>query len=392
MTDDEDTWDEERYRSVQEPLEIRFSIQPSRPGSGPERRQNAQRLLAELLEMPEETRRRRLRERQFHDPCLLELLLEMGHAALPFDVRRAVELTTLAADLGSLLQQHGALEENEGLARALCLMGTARRLVGDLAIADAAFEQAGRLVVSLTERGLFCRALALLRWDQGRTEEVVALLHQGGQRFAEALDFQELAVCRALLGLFHIEEGQLSRAALFLAQASQDLPGFHRPWLAAQTWLGLALCHATSENLEKARSARQRARAFYREVKDENALLSMHWLEGRGAYLLGETALLEGVRRKLIARHLLPEAALITLDLCVLRLATGRGHEVGSLVEEIATSFAGNPGLDLALGALAQTVEGGAGPLSPEIWSGMAPILRLAFRLQGARLQPVPFA
>jgi hypothetical protein len=48
-----------------------------------------QRLLAELLGAPEEERSRLLKERRFHDPGLLELLLETGHASLPYDIGRA---------------------------------------------------------------------------------------------------------------------------------------------------------------------------------------------------------------------------------------------------------------------------------------------------------------
>jgi tetratricopeptide (TPR) repeat protein len=394
--EEEDTWVED-FRSDRAPLEIRISVQPAVSGDGRERRETAQRLLAELMDIRGEERFRLLKERRFHDSGLLELLLETGHAALPFDVGRAVELTTLAADLGSLLQRHGDLDEAEGLSRALCLMATARRLVGDVAIADAAFEQAGRLAVSTPERGWFCRALALLRWDQGRTEEAIALLYQAGQRFAEALNFQELAACRALLGLLCLDEGQLSRAFSLLSQASHDLSGDFRPWLAAQMWLGLAYCHAAGERPDKARTTRQRAWTFYGKVKDERALLSLYWLEGRGAFLLQEmdeaAALLEEVRRKAIIWRLLPEATLGTLDLGHLWLLAGRESEVGALVAEIAATFESHPGLDLALGSLrylGETVE--AGSLVSEMWTSMAPILRMAFRLQGVPPLPVPFA
>jgi hypothetical protein len=95
----------------------------------------------------------------------------------------------------------------------------------------------------------------------------------------------------------------------------------------------------------------------------------------------------------MIVRRLLPEATLATLDLALLWLDTGRGAEVAGLVEELAAAFAGSPGLDLALDGLAQPGEdAAAGRLSPEAWSAMAPVLRLAFRLQGVPLQPVPFA
>ena len=92
-----------------------------------------------------------------------------------------------------------------------------------LAIADAAFEKAGRLAVSAPERGFFGRALALLRWDQGRSEEAIALLQQAGKRFAEAEDAQEQALCSALLGLLYVEEMRTALATPCLRQAAEDL-------------------------------------------------------------------------------------------------------------------------------------------------------------------------
>lgn len=44
------------------------------------------------------------------------------------------------------------------------------------------------------------------------------------------------------------------------------------------------------------------------------------------------------------------------------------------------------------LDGLAQPGEDAAGRLRPEARSAMAPVLRLAFRLQGVPLQPLPFA
>lgn len=396
--EEEDTWGEDRYRRLKEPLEIRLSIQQTKLGNGSRCRADASHLLRELLDLPQEKRHRALSQTRFQEPCLLALLLESGHALLPFKPKEAVELTTLAADLGCLLNPQGTLEVAEGLSRALCLLGTAQRLAGNFAGADATFERASRLGITPTERARFCRALALLRWDQGRTEEAVALLSQSSVRFAEGLDFQELAVSRALSGQLCLEEGILHRAAADLCQASQDLTEFSRPWLAAKTWLGLAFCYADNGKIGKARSARQRAWAFLGRVKDERALLELHWLEGRVAHLLGDLAdaeaLLEDVRRQLMSRwRFLPETTLVTLDLGLLWMAMGREHKLGFLIDEIALSFSGTVGLDLALDSLISNPieDSAAEKLRREILRGMAPMLRLAFRLQGL-LQPVLFA
>jgi hypothetical protein len=90
------------------------------------------------------------------------------------------------------------------------------------------------------------------------------------------------------------------------------------------------------------------------------------------------------VRGKLIERRCLPEATLITIDLGVLGLLTGRGDEVGARVQEIAAAFEHSPGLDLATSALAQFLEQvETGEAGHEVWSGLVPTLRRAFRVQG---------
>lgn len=60
---DDETWDEGLPdRRAREPLELRLSIQPARSRTSAAHREAAQRLLAELLELPGEERHRRLRE------------------------------------------------------------------------------------------------------------------------------------------------------------------------------------------------------------------------------------------------------------------------------------------------------------------------------------------
>jgi tetratricopeptide (TPR) repeat protein len=402
--DDDDTWDENlsdrqgrRNRQEVEPLEIRLSIHPARPRPDAARREKARALLAELLAVPEKDRLRRLGDQRFQDPDLFDLLLEAGHAALPFEAHQAVESLILATSLGSRLRQSGALREEEGAARALCLLGTASRLHGEPAIAEAAFSQAARLAVSAPERGLFCRALALLRWDQGRSEEAIALLQQAGARFAAAGDAEEETVCRALLGLLQVEELHTAEAIPWLLRAAEDLARGDRPWLAAQVQLGLALCRAMAGEREKARSARKQAWQFYGGVTDEMALLSLYWQEGRAALLTGDLQdamdLLTTVRRKMIAQGSMPEATLVTIDLGVLWLMAGREEEMIALAEEVVAAFRDVPGADLTVSALGQFLaETEAGRLDPKVWNCALPTLRLAFRLQGLPFLPIPFA
>jgi tetratricopeptide (TPR) repeat protein len=388
LSDDEETW--------AEPLEIRLSVHPARPRRDAARRERARGLLSELLALPKEQRHFRVQEERFQDLDLFDLLLEAGHAALPFEGHRAADLLALATILGSLLSEGGARSGKEGLARALCLLATAYRLRGDQAIADRTFVKAGRMAVSGLERGLFARSLALLRWDQGRSEEAIALLRQAGERFAEAGDDQEQAVSQALLGLLLLEEMRTAQATLLLFQATQTLGG-ERPWLAARAWLGLALGFAAGGEKKKARAARRKGTRLYGAIQDEMARLSLQWLEGQGALLAGDLRdareLLTTVRRKLIAEGSAPEATLATVDLSVLCLRMGWEEELSELIEETAEAFRHDPAVDLIRSALSQLLaEEEAGKLAPQVWDSLVPTLRLLFRIQGLPLRPIPFA
>ncbi|HEV8582076.1 MAG TPA: hypothetical protein VGX68_23655 [Thermoanaerobaculia bacterium] len=350
------------------------------------------------MSLPEEERPDLLREERFHDPHLFDLLLEAGHEALHCDPQRAGEILNLATGLAAMLEENGKRAGEigaEGYSRALCLAGTARRLLGDFPKAEAAFERAGGLPVSAASQGLFCRALAMLRWDQGRSEEATALLYHAQRRFAEAQEMREEAACLALLGMLHVDNGEPRRAVPLLREASQGIDPERRPWLAAQCCLGLAFCHASFGDTDKARSAREMAHSFYGKLSGEEDLLT-RWLEGRVAALSGENeeaaALFESVRPRLIERRRLPEATFATIDLALLWSEAGRAAEVRGLVEELNAAFAGEPTvtvLEELLEALAEDTA--AERLDREVWSCVTLPLRMALRWQGASLWPLPF-
>ena len=103
--------------------------------------------------------------------------------------------------------------------------------------------------------------------------------------------------------------------------------------------------------------------------------------------------LLTRVRGKLIEQGSIAEATLATIDLGVLWLVAGREDEMRALAEATGAAFRNSPGADLAVSALGQFLEEAeAGRLDPRIWNCAVPTLRLAFRLQGLPLRPIPFA
>lgn len=375
-----------------------LKLEPTKRRGRPDR-EEAERLLEELMAFPANERMEHLEEERFQSPRLFDLLLERGRSALPQDAFRACELLEVAVELGLSLEGREDSDpqvEDAGLARALCLVGTAARLRGEQGRAELALVRAGRYAFDPLARGFFARAFALLRWDQGRNEEAFAFLHHALRRFGESGSSGEQAACNALLGLLALEEEETLRAEVCLRQAKRGLDSGVDPWLPAQATLGLALCLALCGETEKAKAARRKAWEHYREVKSEDALVSVYWLEGRVAEAVGDVAdarnLLDSVRKKQIEAGWLTEATLASVDLGLSLVREGQVGRLRRLWEEL-TPFQESPGYELArrtLGSFADDAR--AGRLDPGLWAVAGPSLRLAFRLSGVRPRPVPFA
>jgi tetratricopeptide (TPR) repeat protein len=120
------------------------------------------------------------------------------------------------------------------------------------------------------ERGLYCRALALLRWDQGQLDEAAALLRYAACAYGEKEDKVEEGACLALLGLLYTEAeeffpavGPLLRAQLALA------PGQRHRRLLARSHLSLLLCLAEEGRQEEVRELMSTALALEAIVEGE---------------------------------------------------------------------------------------------------------------------------
>lgn len=382
------------------PIELQVEACAEKPQAQKRRRRIAEELFAELMATEKGRRRDRLREKGFRKRGLFELLLEAAQIALPGEPTRAMELVTLAGELCELAADWEGCRpdwQREGLPRAFCLEGTALRLLGKTRGAEEAFRRAEIYAGSSSARGLFCRSLALLRWDEGRTEEATALLHQAGRRFANVPPgLREQAVCQALVGLLQLELGLPWQAFPHLVEASRGLDPEGRPWLLAHCRLGLAFCFAFSGQPEKARSFRQTAWSLYSQLREEESL-SISWLEGQVAAVSREYEeaehLLDSVRRAQIARGCLPEATMASIDLGLVWVERERQGEIKLLADELQEAFKDASGLDFATGVLESLArEGEAGLIMRGLWTFAAFPLRMSFRSQGVFFKPVPFS
>ncbi len=362
------------------------------------RRQTAEQLLADLLADPPESWIAKIRQgERYRSQDLFDLLVEDSHGALPFEPRRAFEVSKVAVELGRLLsvQPEDCQATEETLCRALCLGGHALRLLGEREQADGLLGRAAYFTNDPAARGFFCRALGLLRWDQGRQEEAEALLHQATRRYRELGDKSEEAVCAALLGLLYSSSddgGDWARAEPALLQAQSGLT-HQRPWLAAQAQLALARCQAFKGRWAEAKALRQSVSAFYPQIPGEDALASLLWLEARVSADLGDLdaagTLLDSVRRRFIARGYLPEATLTTLQLSWIRVRQGRAAETIKLSDGLREVFEGAEGFDVSTRAL-HFLAKEAARVRPKALSFVYPKLFLSFRSRGVYPRPVP--
>lgn len=399
---------------VREPVEpgalwVRWeSPRPTLGGPGEEarRRERAEALFAELAGRAPEKRCWALKARRFREPALVELLLEKSREAQPADPGEAITLATMAALLALRMCEPGG----EGalmavfLGRAHCLAGNAWRLLGNEAEAELAF---GNTVSFLArsagscDRAFYCRSLALLRWEQGRIDEAVALLHHAARIFAENGAGHEEGTSLALAGLLYVEEGDPRRAVPPLRKARLgDEPG-RRPWLAARARLALALALARLGHLGQARWMLRESWELLSLLDDCEELVRAHWLEGRVCSLLGPAedadGLLDSVRAKFLDDRCLPEAALASLDLllhrALHRAQSGWGPAVGPLIGELQARLGAEDGVDIALKGLRgfeRSLQEGKPPR--ESADGIASFLRRTFRFRGFRVEPLPFA
>jgi tetratricopeptide (TPR) repeat protein len=361
------------------------------------RREAVERLLEELMQAPRGRRLGMVQQGRFRSLDLLDRLLEESHASQLAEPAGAAELARLAARLASVFGA-GDEEAAAALPRAFCLGANARRLEGRPNAAEAVLAKAAPFLSGRMERAFYCRTLALLRWEQGRTDEAEALLQHAACLFAADGQDRDVGACLTLLGLVLQEEGGYGDALSLLARGWAEMDRDGRPLLALRGGLALAACLAQAEQAERARGVLNEAWRLYPQVLDPAEMLRIYWLEGRVLARLGdrEEALhvLESVRRQLFDEPSPAEAALVTLDLALALAESGRAEEIEVLAAALQVSFPAVPVMPLTaenLRAIAILARRGERRLR-EAGQATAVTLRRMFRACGLRIKPLPFA
>jgi tetratricopeptide (TPR) repeat protein len=318
--------------------------------AAPKDRAKAEEFFAALFDLTPEAQKRGLRGVRFRPDALLELILEKSRSALLCDPERAASLAILAGGLLAKLHAAGGGTLTEVfLSRLGWLTANAHRLRGDFAGAEEALRAA---VFSLPadlrtcDHAYFLRSLVLLRWEQGRVGEAVALLNRAVMIFHAHGLGEEEGACRALLGLLYLEESDPALAVAELTRARHALDAQRRPWLAVRAALALATARAAQNRLTEAREDLEAAQELCPLLGDPHQILRAHWLEGRLWFFLDDRemarALVGEARRGFLDEPNLPAVCLATLDLAAVVAAGGREEdrvEAERLVAEIAATF-----------------------------------------------------
>jgi hypothetical protein len=285
-------------------------------------------------------------------------------------------------------------ESREGRVRAACWLAHALRIAGDLDGAERALSEATLYAVYSDEQAELCRALALLRWEQGRGEEVRALLEHAEELWAGEESPHEQGACQVLQALLSVEEGKAHDAVRLLREG---LPVLIDPWLTVYGGLALALGLAEKGHAKRAREQRGESERLVPLAPLAAHLYALH-LEAGIALTLGEHAaagaMLEDLRREAVERRWLPEAALATLDLARLDVELGRESAAAEQrIAELQAVFAGPEPLDGLFAALREyPAQLAAGESTKSFTPALAATLRRLLRKRGIRGGALPFA
>jgi tetratricopeptide (TPR) repeat protein len=325
-----------------------------RPGSTVEsslRQAEARQLYRELLALEPRQRHEALREARFRSLDLAELLLSTSEQAQPEEPRRSEELASLAWHIADqAFQGELVARADDAMARARCLMGNARRLLGD---PEGAEVQLRAAVSTLTgapnsrERGFFCQMLALLREDQKRPDEATALLWRAVGIFRERGETESQAACLCRLGFLFFEQDDFEHAVRVLTPARELLSAQRSPALLARCNLGLAVSHAMLGREDEARALAAESRLLRDSVATPGEALALDWLEGKLALQVGELALaeakLDGVRKTFLSEGRQVEAALCSAELACVLARQGERERIETLFDELYAHFALSP-------------------------------------------------
>jgi hypothetical protein len=287
---------------------------------------------------------------QLRQPLVAACLLARAEEALD-DPRQAEQLGEAAQTILCAQEADAAGRNLDMLFRAVWTVLRGRRLRGKIEQAEDAYRSVlpflGAAPAPTEGRAMLLAALAQLRWDQRRIDEATALFLQAARIFGQQAERQGEAACRAQAGFVLVEQLDPARGRAELGLAHLFIDAELAPALAARVALALAWCDLALGHAARARAHLRAARGFDDRAPGEGEGLFRAWWEARIAAIDGQPeqadALLDSVRRRLLAGGSAGEAARCSLDLLALRVERGRLDGLADLGPDLMNAFPGRP-------------------------------------------------
>lgn len=227
-------------------------------------------LFERLLAAPAGERVELARRREFRSLALAFRLLAESLKAQPGDAERSEELARLALLTGQFPCPAEQVPFGEELrARAHAVRGNALRLLADWRGAEEELRRAAAHLVSppdSLDRAFYCQTLALLRHEQGRIDDAVALAYRAGSVYERHGLPRDASFCFTHIGFLLLEDGRPGSAVEPLTRACAELD-CRDAALWARARLMLAYCHGVLGAAARARSLVETTRPLYERLE-----------------------------------------------------------------------------------------------------------------------------
>jgi tetratricopeptide (TPR) repeat protein len=293
-------------------------------------------------------------EPRYFRPTLVRLLALEAEAALDDPARDPRPVAELGAMLAAAVvhQGHGKARCPAAAAAAAWawwLLGRSLLRASQRRLARSAFETVHSFIprpaAPSEEAALAAVGLAQVAEDGGELEVAEAHLLRAADLYSQLDAVTPAASCHAQLGFLLYESGDLEGAARQLRAGLELLDPAFAPSLAARMWLALAEIETTLADSAAAAESLHRARRLYRLAPSLSEAIERTWREARIALAAGADAqahaLLDIVRRELLAHGSLAEAARGTYEQLLVEVDAGHIDAAGELVAELACAFPG---------------------------------------------------
>jgi tetratricopeptide (TPR) repeat protein len=307
-------------------------------------------LFAWLAQHPFEEQLELIEERdEFHAWGLCHLLLKKSQEAVFEEPERAIDYAELAgriADhLGPVYDVNWILDLRTQIYSHL---GNARRVLGELRSAEAAFRKAELCAAkSTTGNGLVLADLlslkSSLRRAQRRLSEALDLSNGAFRIYSQEEHRQGIAKTLLQRAKLYEETDQLTEAIAILQHAEKEIDSSEQPRTFAYSRFNLIVCLILADRFQEAEQLLDEVRTRFRDVAQPLDLVRLRWVESNVNLGLGRLDEAEAgfrdVQGEFLDRRMGYDAALVSLDLAVLYAQRGATRELKRLAAEVMPAF-----------------------------------------------------